>query len=216
MQQYSMEGKILDVVHEERDLGVIIQDDLKVSQQCSKVVKTANRILGMIYRSFTYKSKEVVLKLYKSLVRPHLEFCVQAWRPHLQKDIMLLEKVQRRATRMIDNFQKLSYEERLSKLKLTTLETRGLRGDLIETFNIFKGFTDVNKDYFFDLSSGSLRGHSLKLFKSRFVTNCGKFLFSNRVVDEWNLLTEDIVSCDTVNGFKNKLDRYLECCRGLT
>jgi ribonucleases P/MRP protein subunit RPP40 len=213
-QQYSMEGKTLNVVHEERDLGVIVQDDLKVSQQCSKVVKTANRVLGMIYRSFTYKSKDVVLQLYKSLVRPHLEFCVQAWRPHLQKDIMLLEKVQRRATRMIDNFQKLSYEERLSKLKLTTLETRRLRGDLIETFKIFKGFTDVNKDNFFDLSSGSLRGHSLKLFKSRFVTNCGKFMFSNRVVDEWNLLTEDIVSCDTVNGFKNKLDRYLEYCRG--
>jgi len=77
-EKYLMGRKIMDIVHEEKDLGVVIQDNLKVSQQCSKVVKTANKILGMIYRTFTYRSKVVMLQLHKSFVRPHLEFCVQA------------------------------------------------------------------------------------------------------------------------------------------
>jgi ribonuclease P/MRP protein subunit RPP40 len=78
-----MNRKDLEEISEERDLGVIVQQDLKWSKQCSKSVSTANRILGMIKRSFCYLSKDVVLKLYKSLVQPHLEYCVQAWRPYL-------------------------------------------------------------------------------------------------------------------------------------
>ena len=142
--QYSMGGQFLQVVTEEKDLGVIITDDLKVSKQCAKAAATANRVLGMIYRTFTYKDKETILILYKSLVRPHLEYCVQAWRPYLQKDINLLESVQRRATRMIANFSNLAYDERLFRLNLTTLETRRLRGDLIEVFKILKGFENVD------------------------------------------------------------------------
>ena len=132
--EYTVGSKILEEVNEERDLGVIVSADLKVSSQCAKVVKTANKILRMISRTFTLRSKDVILQLYKSLVRPHLKYCIQAWRPHLQKDIKLLENVQHRATRMIADFSSFSYEQRLCKLKLTTLETRRLRGNLIEVF----------------------------------------------------------------------------------
>ena len=211
--QYSLGGKILEEVQEERDLGVIVSSDLRVSQQCAKVVKTANRILGMVSRTFTLRSKDVILRLYKSLVRPHLEYCIQAWRPHLQKDINLLEGVQHRATKMITNFHNLSYEQRLSELMLTTLETRRLRGDLIQVFKIMKGFDDLNYQDFFVVSTNRSRGHTLKLFKARFNTNCGKFMFSNRLVDKWNRLSEDIISCNTVEAFKVKLDQYLRCCR---
>ena len=87
---YMMEGNILDVVNEERDLGVIMQNDLKCDKQCAKSVKTANKILGMIRRKFNYLNREIVLQLYKTLVRPHLEYCVQAWRQHFRKDIAKL------------------------------------------------------------------------------------------------------------------------------
>ena len=214
--QYVMGGQILQEVSEEKDLGVIISNDLKVSSQCSKAAKTANRILGMISRTFIYKNKDTMLLLYKSLVRPHLEYCIQTWRPHLQKDIDLLERVQHRATKMIATFGSLTYEDRLLRLKLTTLETRRLRGDLIEVFKILKGFEDVDYSKFFTLSTSHLRGHSLKIFKTRFNTNCGKYLFSNRIVVEWNLLSEDIVSCNTLDSFKGKLDLYLRTCRGFT
>jgi hypothetical protein len=211
---YSMGGVVLDVVKEEKDLGVIIQDDLKVSKQCTKAVTTANKILGMISRAFVYRSRDIVLQLYKALVRPHLEYCIQAWRPHLQKDINLLEKVQRRATKMVDALRKYSYEDRLKNLGLTSLETRRLRGDLIEVFKICKGFEDVSLNDFFKMQLNNLRGHDYKIFKTRFRTDCGKFAFANRVINEWNLLTEDIIACDSVDNFKNKLDQHLRYRRG--
>ena len=95
--KYEMNGKYLEEVIEERDLGVIIQSDLKCSSQCIKAVNTANRILGMIKRTFCVRDKDIILQLYKSLVRPHLEYSVQAWRPHFQKDIDLIEGVQTEA-----------------------------------------------------------------------------------------------------------------------
>ena len=78
------------------------------------------------------KDKELILQLYKSLVRPRLEYCIQAWRPYLKKDV--LERVQKTATKMISGLSEMGYEERLKILGLTTLETRRLRGDLIEVF----------------------------------------------------------------------------------
>ena len=73
---YCINDTQLHDVQVERDLGVLVQSDMKVSQQCSNVVKTCNKILGLIYRSFTLKSKDAILSLYKALVRPRLEYCV--------------------------------------------------------------------------------------------------------------------------------------------
>ena len=126
-----------------------MQKDLKCTQQCSRAVKTANRVLGMIKRTFTYLNKENMLILYKSLVRPHLEYSVHAWRPHYRKYIDLIEKVQRRAAKLIPQLKDKSYEERLTFLELITLETRRLRGDLIEVFKIFKGYDDLQPNNFF-------------------------------------------------------------------
>ena len=98
---YNMEGRSLEAVHEERELGIMITKDLKCCKQCLNAAKAANKILRMIKRTFTCKSEEIILQLYKSLVRPRLEYCIPVWCPHLRKDIDLLEKVQRRATRLI-------------------------------------------------------------------------------------------------------------------
>jgi hypothetical protein len=106
-----------------------------------------NRVLGM-KRSFHYLSKDVVLQLYKSLVRPHLEYCAQVWGPHLMKDIDPILKVQRRVTKLIPFLQDESYKEWLKILKLTTLETRRLREDLIVMFKIFIGFEDTDPQKF--------------------------------------------------------------------
>ena len=103
----------------------------------------------MINRTFVNKHSNIMLKLYQSLVRPKLEYCIQAWRPYLKKDIDLLEKVQRRATRLMTSDKSLSYTDRLLKFGLTTLETRRLRGDLIEVFKMFKGFDNITLNDFF-------------------------------------------------------------------
>ena len=98
---YNMEWRPLEAVHEERDLGIMITKDLKFSKQCLNAAKAVIKLLGMIKINFTYKSEKITLQLYKSLVRPRLEYCIQAWCPHFRKDIDLLEKMQRRATWLI-------------------------------------------------------------------------------------------------------------------
>ena len=80
---YVMDDVNLECVTEEKDLGVIISEDLKCEKQCSEAVKKANRMLGMIKRNFTDRSKETIIPLYNSLVRPHLEYCSQIWSPCL-------------------------------------------------------------------------------------------------------------------------------------
>ena len=219
-QGYVMNGKDLKAVIEEKDLGVIVTTDFKVGRQCAEAAKKGNRILGMISRTFSCKSKVIVKQLYKSLVRPHLDSCVQVWRPHLKKDIEVLEKVQRRATRMVDGYRGMEYEERLKRIGLTTLEMRRERADLLEVFKILKGMEGLDRDHFFKdavegRESGMVtRGHSMKLYKKRVRLEVGRWSFGNRVVERWNSLPEDVVEEETVNGFKGKLDRFLGNMKG--
>jgi len=116
-------------------LGVIISEDLKWQKQCSEAVRKANRMLqGMIKRNFIDRSQETIILLYKSLVRPHLEYCYQIWSPYYKKDIKLIEGVQRRATKLVTGMQVLNYNDGLKRLGLQRLEGRRMRSDLIETF----------------------------------------------------------------------------------
>ena len=96
--QYTM-GVLNTTVKE----GLTISDDMKVSEQCGIVAAKGNQIIGLIRRNIVYKEKELIILLYKTIVRPHLEYCVQAWRPYRKKDIDMLERVQRRATKMVPN-----------------------------------------------------------------------------------------------------------------
>ena len=130
--KYELQGKELDEIVEEKDLGVFFDNKFKAGINCFKAAKKGNKILGMIRRTFECRSKCVIVNLYKSLVRPHLEYCIQAWRPHYKKDIDVLEKVQKRATRMIEGCGEMDYERRLKHTGLTTLETRRERADLLE------------------------------------------------------------------------------------
>ena len=94
--------------------------------------------------SINYIDKDGFAVLYRAYIRPHLEYCVQAWCPYLQKDIKSLEKVQRRATKLVPSLRERSYEERLKELNLYPLEVRRARGDVIKTFKILNGFEDID------------------------------------------------------------------------
>ena len=103
---------------------------------------------GLIRRNIVNKEKELILPRYKTIVRPHLGYFIQAWRPYRKKDIDMLERVQRRATKMIQKFRNISYEMRLKECGLTTLETRRLRGDHIKVFKILNGYENIDRNIF--------------------------------------------------------------------
>ncbi len=130
-----MGGVKLESVHCVKDLGVTITSNLKFSQHSKEAACKANRMLGFINRNFSFKNKDIILPMYISLVRPHLEYAVQFWSPHHAKDIAKLEAVQRRATKMHNK----SYEERLARLNLFSLEKHRLQENLQSVLKYSKG-----------------------------------------------------------------------------
>ena len=147
-----------------------------------------------------------MLPLYKTLVRPLVEYCTLAWSPHYNKDKVLLEKIQHRFTRMIPGFSQLDY---VTRLNLWTLKERRNRSDLwSELFKIYKGLSGIKVESMFEpLTDSRTRGHSLKLKKHRSRLDLTKYFFSERVVNRWNELDEDTVSATTINMFKSRLQR---------
>ena len=131
---YKMGDTVLGSTVKEKDLGIAIKGDMKVSEQCGIAASEGNQIVWLIRRNIIYKAKKLIIPLHKAIVRPHLKYCIQAWRSYRKKDIDTLETIQRRATSMIPELRDLRYEERLKQCGLTTQETRRLRGDQIYVF----------------------------------------------------------------------------------
>ena len=174
-------------------------------------VKNANATLGIIRRHIKSRKKNIIIKLYKTLVRPKIEYCVQVWCPYLKKDIENIERVQHRATKLIGECAGLSYNARLDRVGLITLEKRRLRGDLIQVFKLIKGIDNIDYNKFFKLVDNSrTRGHRFKIVKVRSRLDIRNKFFSQRVVNSWNGLPTDVVEAETVNSFKNKLDKFWE------
>ena len=194
---------------EEKDLGVLFQQDLSFSNHVADAAKRANIKLGLIKRSFSTLQKKGFLCLYKSIIRPTLEYCNSVWCPILKRDEDILEKVQQRATRLLPEVNQLSYPNRLKELQLPTLAYRRQRADMIQIFKILKGFDNVNPSKFFQLATDSkTRGHNFKIVKQRFRTRLRQHTFSIRSVNNWNALPTEVVNATTINQFKSSLERH--------
>jgi ribonucleases P/MRP protein subunit RPP40 len=162
----------------------------------------------MIKRNFNYLSQDALVLLFKSLIRSHLEYANSVWCPYKKADISSLEKVQRRATKMIKAISHLSYTERLKKLKLPTLKYRRNRGDMIEVYKIVHGHYK-NASSLLSLHSGlATRGNMFKLNHGSFMHASRKYFFSNRVVSLWNSLSNNVVNANSINSFKGRLDKF--------
>jgi hypothetical protein len=201
------ESTKLSKVESEKDLGVHIDNKLSFDTHISKSVKSANRVTGLINRSFKRMGSTTFTNLYKSLIRPHMEYGSVVWNPHTVKQQKLVEGVQRRATKLTPKMQDLNYEQRLVKLGLPSLQYRRIRADMLQVYKIMHGFDKIAVNKFFEMNDNRrTRGHKFKIKKQRCKTNIRKYSFSERVVDGWNALPEHVVDAPNINTFKSRLN----------
>ena len=210
---YTLKGRPLEMIEEEKDIGIIIDSELSFDSHINAKVQKANQMYGIIRRSFRFLSPESFLPLYKSLVRTHLEYGCPVWAPYKMKHINEIESVQRRATKQLPGMKSLSYPERLKSLKLPTMSYRRLRGDMIEIYKITNGIYDQEAcsgllNLWSDSVKRSARGNDKKLYLDRSNYQIRQNSFTIRVVKHWNSLPNNIVNAPSINSFKNRLDRF--------
>ena len=206
---YTLNNVLLKETFSEKDLGVFVDPLLNFEDHINTTIKKARKMSGLIIRNISYKSKEVMIPLFKSLIRPILEYGNPVWCPYLRRNIDIVESVQRHFTKCIVGFNNFSYEDRMKSLKLPSLEFRRLRGDLIEAYKICNGIYDptTTSSLLVFNSYNRTRSNSLKLTKCS--TNRSQFqhFFTNRIINLWNNLPEHVAKAKSVNCFKNNIDQ---------
>ena len=217
MESISGERVEIEETNSEFDLGVVINNKLKWDDQVDQATLKANSVLGTLKRTFVHWNARVLIKLFTTYVRHHIEYWSSVWNPYRKKDIKKLEQVQRRATKLVHELRHLNYESRLVNLGMTTLEVRRERGDLIQFFKILKGHNTVSWHCGIQSSTSinlggpcnGIRGEKHRITPQ--LTKCDKrkMFISNRVAASWNKLPKEIVSSNSVNQFKNRYDKYM-------
>ena len=171
-------------------------------------------MIGLIRRNLLNKSEDMMLIMYKTLVRPIIDYCIPVWKPHYKKDIVQLERIQKRFTKMVLGCKSLTYTKRIDKLKLTTLEERHLRADMIQVYKILNDKQNVFPKQLLKLNERLGRNNSKKLYKFRRRLDGCKYGFTSRVVDNCNALPDRVILSEDIMNFKTSFDCYMREVKG--
>ena len=208
--RYNLGGEELKSTDREKDLGVVIQENLSPEGHINKIVGEGLAIVANIRSTFAHIDETLMVKVIKSILRPKLEYAQVVWAPHLKKHVRKLERVQRAATKLVPNLQDKEYQERLRILNLPSLEERRKRGDMIQLYKCVTGMDKIDRDDFvvLDEERRTRDSHELKLRLPVCTTDVKKFSFPVRSLRAWNSLPEDIVRARNVHSFKEKYDKW--------
>ena len=191
-----------------RDLGIIVDPQLKFSNHILEMVKKANQRAALIHRSFLSKNTNNLILAYKTYVRPLLEYASPIWNPSQINLINTIEAVQKKFTKRLPGLSGLSYPERLTILRLQSLEHRRLQFDLVACFNIVHNQICLDSSDFFIFSpTNRSRGHPFRLIVPLVKSNIKKHFFSCRVVHPWNHLPSTLVTNPSPIFFKSQLKK---------
>ena len=203
---------------QEKDLGVLTSGNLLWNDQINSCISKANQMICWITRNTISREKSLMLRIYKTLIRPHLEYCVQLWNPASEHGnwslILKIEGVQRRFTRMIEGVGLLPYSERLEVLELSTLIERRSRGDLIEVFKAKQGLSQISGVFKFGRSGLNVVSKSCRSVNAKLDYLKRNFI-DERVKQFWNKLPSEVKNSPDLNCFKSSLADYKIKCINL-
>ena len=191
-----------------KDLGMTISLPFSFDEHILNIVLRANRMLGLLSKSFKARTPSILLPIYKAHVRSILEYGNVIWSPYQKEFINNIEKVQRRFTRMFPDIRHLDYRNRLSRLHLLSLSAGRLRYKLIFLFKVVNNFVNVNPYEHFTFSSRSQRGNPLKILMPSCVHRYRSNFFTIDVISHWNNLTFDEAAVTTIPQFKTSIASY--------
>ena len=208
---YYMGGEQLAFVEEERDIGVLVHKSLKPAKQCEKVARIANAVLGQLTRNFHFRDRNVFKNLYIQYVRPHLEFASPAWSPWNEQDKETVEKVQKRAVKMMSGIDPtLTYEEKCKAIGLETLEVRRNRQDVMQAFKILREIDKLDPSKFYKKQGGRSRTTRATASTENLVIpfarlEARKISFFVRTPKMWNELEDRAKNATSLKCFKNAI-----------
>jgi hypothetical protein len=200
---FKIGGQSIPFVKEIKDLGVLVDEHLSFSDHIHGVVGKAKQRIYLLFKCFVSRNVSLLMKAYVTYVLPIFDYCSPVWSPCKLSDIDLLENVQRNFTKRLQGLQDFSYEERLTRCGLVSLELRRLRKDLTLCYQIVNGLIALDfKEFFLPCTYTKTRGHRQKL-KIPPITHCAarSNFFSQRVVPVWNALPENVILSDSYSKF---------------
>jgi hypothetical protein len=205
---YTLGDVGLPEVDSVRDLGVVLQPNLKFDKYVDERKAKAMRAAGLVFKAFVSRRTGFLRSMYVTYVRSLLEYNTSVWNSLGIQSIDKLESVQRYFTRRIPELYGLDYRSRLERLDLEPLEVRRMKADLVDTFKIVKEKVSLSRSDFFEFGCPRTRGHQFKLFVPPARVDARKSAFGSRVVPMWNALSDNTVACNTVAAFKRQLRNY--------
>ena len=205
---YNVNGTEIETVSIEKDIGFWIADDLSTTTHVHKARGKGLGEIARIRRNFSYIDKQAFCVLYNQRIRPHLDYGMSACPPDSAAEAKLLERVQAKATGLVQGLRGLNSEERRKALGLMTLEERRERGDLIEVFKILKGLTRIDPTEFWEVREARNGARLVKELATNGKRRRKSF-FSYRVIQKWNLLPTEIKTAPSLDSFKSRLDERI-------